>query len=674
MSDAIEYLRDCVEKGLEADYSDRSDRLIDAPALRDLVLQVKAASIRMRGATIFGALDLRWCGSSQAPLPALCFNECCFIVDGDEPANARRPNVDLSDAHIGSLSLVGSRLTHLRAVAACVHGPVDLQAVQPFGDSDEALCWCKLSRSVIEGDVLADGIHLRAPQRSVPEGFRFSNMSEWDWALNLCASRIGGAVMSRDAPGDRLPSIEGGILLDAASVDGDIYLRAARVAGLARAHAVSLERARIAGSLTIAGLHGTPSMFKCAGAIWMMRCQISGSFDLYGAHLAPESGFALYAAGAAIGSWFTLGQRAVDGDQSGMVRVEGRLWLQDMHVAGKIEITHVRVDRCNQLDTWFKHREPDGLVSLDLSGAHIGSTISLSENEFRGDMDFRDAQCASLRDSPSGYAGAKSILLDGFRYGRVDNTGWESGIDGRFDSWLPGDPGKRVGQSRSAYRPQPFTQLASVLAAHGNEAGAWKVLSRKALFDAKSRWKLQPCSRRLLYSPVYVAARFYGFFFDFGLSPISALATLLLSIILGAGLFGWMDHRNAMVIAQTPVASWVKIGESPRFAAHASDAAVGDIACGLTQKSPAQPSAVAIAVTFGRLLIYAADVFVPLVDLREEGKCDIGAVEAATPRPRDWEVALYQFLKALYATLGWIVTTLALLTFSGVMRSRLAQE
>ncbi|MDX2233853.1 MAG: hypothetical protein NW200_05090 [Hyphomonadaceae bacterium] len=57
--------------------------------------------------------------------------------------------------------------------------------------------------------------------------------------------------------------------------------------------------------------------------------------------------------------------------------------------------------------------------------------------------------------------------------------------------------------------------------------------------------------------------------------------------------------------------------------------------------------------------LYATDVFIPLVDLRQESQC----------RPRGdavgWNVA-----KALYALLGWIVTSLTILTVSGVLRRR----
>ncbi|MEA3010308.1 MAG: hypothetical protein QOJ91_2000 [Sphingomonadales bacterium] len=55
--------------------------------------------------------------------------------------------------------------------------------------------------------------------------------------------------------------------------------------------------------------------------------------------------------------------------------------------------------------------------------------------------------------------------------------------------------------------------------------------------------------------------------------------------------------------------------------------------------------------------IYAVDVFVPLVEFRQE--C------AFTINERAW---LLRLLKTLYAALGWLVVSLTLLTFSGVLR------
>jgi hypothetical protein len=60
-------------------------------------------------------------------------------------------------------------------------------------------------------------------------------------------------------------------------------------------------------------------------------------------------------------------------------------------------------------------------------------------------------------------------------------------------------------------------------------------------------------------------------------------------------------------------------------------------------------------------LIYALDVFLPLVDLRQEARC--------APSSDAW-AAPWVWAKALYALLGWIVTSLAILTVSGIMKRR----
>jgi len=664
MSNPLDYLTDCIARDEEADYSDRPERTLAASEPRKLLLSVPRPSVRMRGAIIEGPLDLSWCGSGQAPLPALCFTQCCFLGPSDEAS------LDLTEACVGALSLLCSRLTHLRAPGMHVRGAVNLSGLGPVdGVQGGPLCWCKLSRSVIGGHVLADGVQLQAPKPPADDGFQFSDILDWDWGLNLCASRIGGSVLLRGGAGYRFPSVRGGILIDAASIDGDVHLDAATIEGHPRKHAISLERARIAGSVTLAGRFGTPSVLRCYGAIWMMRSRIAGAFDLYGADLAAAAqGLAIYAVGATIGSRFTIGQQRVGNDDSGTVRLAGRTWLSDVHVEGNLEITNATVVPSGPVDDWFKHREPDGTVAVDLSGACIEGAISLDENHIEGNVDLRDARCASLQDSPSGYDGATSVLLDGFRYERVENTAWGAGIDARLEKWLPNDP--ELSPARRDYRPQPFIQLASVLAAHGDEAGAWEVLSKRAYFDGKQRWKLRPRSLGVHWI-WYTAVLFYGWFFDFGLSPMRALGTLLLCIVVGAGLFGWMDSRNALVIAHTPVTSYVQeAGDTPKYL-KSDGQVIGDISCGLTAGGA---GVVDFAVTAGRLLVYAADVFVPLVDLREEGKCEVGRVEGASRQPANWEVATYQFLKALYATLGWIVTTLALLTFSGVLRNRLAHE
>lgn len=59
--------------------------------------------------------------------------------------------------------------------------------------------------------------------------------------------------------------------------------------------------------------------------------------------------------------------------------------------------------------------------------------------------------------------------------------------------------------------------------------------------------------------------------------------------------------------------------------------------------------------------LYATDVFVPLIDLRQETKC--------SPEGSAYS-GYWKWAKAIYAFLGWIITSLMILTVSGVLRSR----
>jgi hypothetical protein len=63
-------------------------------------------------------------------------------------------------------------------------------------------------------------------------------------------------------------------------------------------------------------------------------------------------------------------------------------------------------------------------------------------------------------------------------------------------------------------------------------------------------------------------------------------------------------------------------------------------------------------------LWYALDVFVPLLDLRQEEKCSMSSRGGA------WA---WRAFKPIYAILGAVVTSLMLLTVSGVLRRRVEQ-
>lgn len=623
--------------------------------LRHLVTPGSGA-LRLRRAVIVGPLDLCWRGSSSAPLPALCLTECTFQRGAGDSA----PDIDLSHAHVGGLVLVDCRLTHLRAVGAHMHGSVDLAHLRAI-DGAQA-CWCKLSRASIAGDVLAGGVRLHAPDQDSATGY--DDVYDWDWALNLAGARIEGSVIA-----DVHTIVEGGILLDLAQLNGDLRLSGTLI-GRDNQPCLAMERTCVQGNVRLDG-GGPGSRIQCQGRIWMHATAIGGSLDVANADLDGETpghqsvGFSLYGFAVTIGGSCTLGRLVRHGDvqwddpnREFSVTSSGRIMLFGAQVGGNLSVIDVSIYDVGGLHARWEWLEPKGEPprSLHLRGSCINEKLRIIENRMRAGVDLIDVQCASLDDDPNtGYGEECPVFLDGLQYDRIGDPA----LSDRLRRWLPGDPDQSTLDHgrRDTYRPQPYAQLAKVLAAHGEVHDAWKVVSVKALFDAKKRWKHGASLRGRW---VYAVVRLYGWGFNFGLSPSRATGTLVLSIVMGAALFGKMSLDHAMVVSQTPVANWVS-DRPPRFFAQRSETPGSAVACDLIVDGEALASV-------GNLLVYAADVFVPLVDFREERRCEVGA-DGVGPELKEWKLTVYRILKMVYATIGWAVTSLALITFSGITRN-----
>jgi hypothetical protein len=80
-----------------------------------------------------------------------------------------------------------------------------------------------------------------------------------------------------------------------------------------------------------------------------------------------------------------------------------------------------------------------------------------------------------------------------------------------------------------------------------------------------------------------------------------------------------------------------------------------------TKLAFAQPSPCNLDVSS---VLYAADVFIPVLDLDQENRCSIRHADPESGREyTGWRIA-----KAFYELLGWIVTSLVILVLSGVLR------
>lgn len=188
------------------------------------------------------------------------------------------------------------------------------------------------------------------------------------------------------------------------------------------------------------------------------------------------------------------------------------------------------------------------------------------------------------------------------------------------------------------FHPQPYRQLTQVLRAQGHESSARRIA-------VAEQW----ATPRDLASWLWHSA--FGVGFGFGLRPFFAVTTLILYVLLGTGLAMLALSRHWMI-------------ETPQIAATAYT--VGDnglpqrafvLANGLRATQDELPCHDLLADSPLDAFVYAADTVLPFIPLHQETKCELSPAHT-----------ILRFWRAAYTVIGWVVTSLALLTFSGLFR------
>jgi hypothetical protein len=144
--------------------------------------------------------------------------------------------------------------------------------------------------------------------------------------------------------------------------------------------------------------------------------------------------------------------------------------------------------------------------------------------------------------------------------------------------------------------------------------------------------------------------------YDYGFSITRALLTFAFCIGVGwyaahvanYGIKGHPEFGDALIVNTIPPQGLVVKGEQSLdiFAAKpsAGDAYEADLPCGTRVRS----------------ILYAMDVFLPVLNLHQQEVCTIA------PDRIKWRYA-----QALYAVLGWILTPITILTLTGTLRRHL---
>jgi hypothetical protein len=692
------------EAGEVADFTpmtgpDGAKPIVRAGFLRKLMLQidpswcVRAAGVRLRGVRIEGALDLSDCsGAGGVGLPALML-DACEIPDP----------IDLSRSRLARLCLHASALCSLNAEAVRLDQALDASEIRPI----EQACVINLRAARIAGDVILSAAKLARPldpETPMAAGGRAAlivDSAQLDGGLwldrgfealgcvSLAGARLkgslncdGGAFLNRDDNGEGVALAAGHVRIDGAwsmragaRVEGEAQFDGARFGFIEIANASLRNDGGVALCLRNAESAGECKInARLIGALILSSAEFGRTLDLRGIELAhplnrrgDQFGCALDAVGARVHGALLLqaasikGECAfaaahIDGDLSfggGRFLNTGGWALRAPHVdvGGNLTLTLADGDPTPfgqktviEGAATFDHAEIKGNVAwtgLELRGAAPtrarGAVLCFADARIVGALEARTltavqdslidlsgATCDALADDLKSGWGADTALvnLDGFRYRRLEHADkgdrWRSRL-----AWLRRAPAH-------AFSPQPYAVLASVYMRAG-----WREDARRILLEQRDTLTRHSTSGPL----TRILSSAFGMIAGYGFAPIRAARALALYLAIGLiGVF-IMDMQGALV----------------RPNGHSCSGAI-------------EPA------------LYAVDVALPVIDLQQQDACAPGRaaraeLSAGIAMPdTEWRlfegVALWRWAHALYALFGAILTALAIVTFTGMLKPK----
>ena len=671
--------------GIPADAAHMPKPRIKASFLRGLMLgldrdkdgmetKLLLPGVRIKGAFLDGALDLSDCtGAGGAGLAALALDFC------DLPSR-----IDLSGARVARLSLRDSRFRELWGVGLKVDGDFDFTRAAPAAAAigGDGTVYMRMRAARIGGDVYGRGSEFNPP-------------SPWPAAFTT--------------PGDQSVlyfqalQVEGNLLLDNGFLaQGTVWLLGARIGGTLSCgggrffdkndRALIVENAEIGGSAYLrAENHGR---FEAKGLVSFLSTKIGGALDCIGARFANENGDALVAAYANIGGNVDLhASENHHFEATGQVsllgtRVGGTLNCQGARIvdASGWALTVVNADiggdvlmRTSESEAGGKqHFEAEGVVTFN--GTKIGRNLELTNAVLKSsywalvlDTARVEGQLLAKDNTIDG-----AVSLQGARIGRLaddPDTGWKGAHEIDLNEISLDLIGVANGTAGSLWRTRAAwlrrTSVKEVSTNHGGRklrvrAGRFSNQPWRQVAAAFDRAGLHRDSRRIRREEQREGNRFRATWqqpfvwlfaeqmFGYGLSVTRAAITVVAVWLIGALGAQAMHARGAMVAAQPP--------------------GLAEAACENFQAP-----------------LYALDVMIPFIDLRQESTCEPGLAPNApaaakpvsltllpavtlgpmhTPALSLDEVGLWSWAKVLYAIFGAAVLGFAILTWSGVFRPK----
>ena len=382
LSDAETSAQQRIMAGEVADFTGAAQKpLLRAALLDALALASPPRGIRIKGATIDGAIDL-----TDASLPAQALDHCDIATP-----------VLLDGARLGRLSIVGARHAGLRARAAAIDGQVDFAGAKPLTDQS----WIDLNSATVRGSIDGCDAELTAPTARAKE-----DVPPWDhnYALRLSDAHVQGSLFLNGKV-----VANGGLCLDNAHIRGSVWARGATIiAGEGDAfHPGDAIHAHCA---AIDGMLALNFDFRAQGRVWLL-----------GAHIGDRVTVGFDAKLARVGESWDWGNRLMNQtvllllDQA---EVGGSVHIADFAFGGAISLLHTRIGAgLSVIEGRIGNRTADGRgTAIAADGAQIegGVTIgkkllaegkvSLAHARIGGSLDCRGATIQNATEDKRGIA------------------------------------------------------------------------------------------------------------------------------------------------------------------------------------------------------------------------------------------------------------------------------
>jgi hypothetical protein len=514
------------------------ERTVRAAVLRYLLTAgqwpVDEKGVRLRGVRIGGLLDLE---GTALRCPLLL--DCCYL-DADEP-------VCLDDATVSRLTLTGCQMAgltgkmltaralslsrstlsaSLRLPGAEITGPFDCSGAQLTGCDSHGNALVAEMMKVSGGVFLNEGFTAAGAVRLVGaditgqldcSGAQLTGRDTNDRALAAYGLKVGGGVFLR-----RGFTAAGAVRLVDADITGPLECSHGQLTGTdSHGNALWADGLKVSGGVFL------NQEFTAAGAIRLVRADITGQLDCSGARLTGRdtngmalATFGLKVSGGVFLRWgFTAagairlagaditgpldcrGAQLTGTDTEGRallgggLKVSGDVFLnEDFTAAGTVSLASAQVGGSVRLT--LTALAGGSKVALNAPRAQIAGTLEWAPaGPVSGQVNLEGATVGNLDDDwsserPNGCWPADGRLrLDGFTYGRFGGT-QQATVQQRL-AWIRSQYQPPATDSTADFATQPYEQLAAVYRQAGQDTQARKVaIARRA--DLRTYGNLNP--------------------------------------------------------------------------------------------------------------------------------------------------------------------------------------